>query len=129
MKDENEVSDLAEFVESTPKLAEKFCGNGCRILTHCPLCLREFLTVEEARLLAEAFASAENYELVEAFADARDMALMILVPRKPEKAQLLDHRLVLAPICRDHSEIDGADLEKRVLLISRYGKKVKEGRL
>jgi len=80
-------------------------------------------------MLAEALASTENYELVEAFADARDMALMILVPRKPETAQLLDHRLVLAPICRDHSEIDGADLEKRVLLISRYGKKVKEGRL
>lgn len=125
MKDQNEVSDLAEFVESTPKIVEKFCRNGYRVLTHCPLCLREFLKVEEARLLAEAFASAENHELVEAFADAHDMGLMVLVPRKPETAKLLDYRLVLAPICRDHSEIDGADLEKGVLLVSRYGKKVK----
>jgi len=125
----NEAFDFVKLRADNMKAVEKFRWRGYRVLASCPICLRQLLTVEEAWSLAEAFASAENCKLVEAFADEHDMGLLILVPQKPETAQLLDHRLVLAPICREHSEIDGADLEKRVLLISRYGKKVKKGRL
>jgi len=129
MKDKIEVFDFAEFTESVAKAAEKFCWRGYRTLTFCPICLKELLSVEETRLLTEAFASPQNSRLVEAFTAAHDIGLLILVPSNRETAQLLDFRLALAPICNHHSQIDGADLEKRVLLISRYGKKVKEGRL
>lgn len=125
MKDEIEVFDFVEFMESVGKTAEKFCGNGYRVLTSCPICLREVLTIEKTRLLAKAFASPQNTQKVEAFASTHDIGTRVLVPSKPETAQLLDYRLILAPVCNCHSQIELGEIEKQSLLISGFGKIIK----
>jgi len=122
---EFELSNLDKFKKSTMKAAEEFCWNGYRVLTFCPICLKTHFSDEEARLLTKAFNSTQNSKKVEAFADAHDIAILILVPSKPETAQLLNYRLILAPVCNDHPEIDGPEIEKRILGISRFGEIVK----
>jgi len=116
-----------EFKANTVKVAEKYCWRGYRTLTFCPVCLKTLLSVEEARLLTEAFNSTQNSEKVETFTAAHNIGLMLLVPSKPETAQLLDYRLILAPVCNDHPEIDGPEIEKRILSVSTHGEIIRGG--
>lgn len=122
-----EVLLFANFTKSAAESAERFCWRGYRVLTFCPLCLREVLTVEETCVLTKAFSSPQNSKLVEAFTDAHDIGLLVLVPSKRETAQLLNYRLILAPVCsHHHSQIDALEIERRILQASRYGEIVKE---
>jgi len=126
MKNKIKVFSFAEFTESVAKATEKFCWKGYRVLTSCPICLKELLSVEETQQLVEAFASPQNSSLVEAFTVAHDISLLILVPSTSETAQLAGFRLILAPICRNHSKIVGEEIERRILLLaSRFGEIVK----
>jgi len=40
-------------------------------------------------------------------------------------AQLAGFRLILAPICKNHSQIHGEEIERRILLASRFSEIVK----
>jgi hypothetical protein len=111
-----------EFSKSAAKKAKKFCWKGYRVVRSCPVCFKELLSVEEAQQLVEAFIAPQNYKRVEAFTTAHNIGLLILVPQNLETAQLAGFHLVLAPICKNHQQIDGEEIERRILLDSRFTK-------
>lgn len=109
-----------EFSESAAKKAKKFCWKGYRVVKSCPVCFKELLSIEQAQQLVEAFIAPQNYKRVEAFTHKYNIALLILLPQNLETAQLAGFRLILAPICKNHQQIDGEEIEHRILLDFRF---------
>jgi hypothetical protein len=120
------VFNFDEFTASVAKATKKYCWKGYRVLTSCPICFKELLSVQEAQQLVEAFSSPQNYSLVEAFTAAHSIGLLILIASNVETARLLNFRLILAPLCNHHTGIDAETIEHNIMMVSRFGEIVKD---
>jgi len=104
---------------------EGLVHRGYRTFLNCPVCRREVLTVEQAHYLTNAIHIG-NRIMAETYLSAHGCRLLILAPRKLETAQLTSHRILVAPICKSHRELDPAKLERLCLLGSRLGQILEE---
>jgi hypothetical protein len=95
-------------------------AKGYRVLLHCPLCLKEVLTVEEARLLMNLLHRGLLGE-AEAFLDVRGLLLFIVEPRSTDRKQLLNNRIAVGSLCNAHKQVDSERIEQVLVFAGVYG--------
>lgn len=95
-----------------------------RAFLHCPICLKQILTVEQARLLTNLVNNG-LLEEAQLWLSMRGLRLFMLEPTKTETTQLLSHRIVVGAVCKSHRQIDFQKIEQTVVLASRYGQVTK----
>jgi hypothetical protein len=96
-----------------------------RAFLHCPVCLKQILTLEQARLVTNLIDN-RLYEEAEIYLSTHGLRLFLLEPVKTETKQLLSHRIVVGAVCKSHRQIDFQKIEQTVVLASRYGQVTKE---
>ena len=111
--------------ETGPNLGPGAPFSSYRVFLHCPLCLKETLSTEEARLLTNLI-HRNLLEEAQIFLGIRNLRLFMLEPTKTEIAQLLSHRIVLGAICQSHRQVSFERIEQAVVLASRYGQLARE---
>jgi len=98
-----------------------------RAFLHCPLCLKEVLSTEDARLLTNLIHNG-LLEEAEIYLSTHGLRLFLLGPVKTETKQLLSHRIVVGAVCQSHKNINFERIEHVCLMASRFGR-IEKGEL
>jgi len=106
---------------------DRFELRDYRVFLHCPLCLKQTLTVEKARLVTNLLHN-DLLEEAEIYLSTHGLRLFLLEPVKTETKQLLSHRIVVGAVCQNHKNINFERIEHVCLMASRYGK-IEKGEL
>ena len=110
--------------EAGPGLDPSAPYSRYRAFLHCPLCLKEVLSTEDARLLTNLIHNG-LLEEAEVYLSVRGLRLFMLEP-EGEARQLLNRRVVVGAVCMSHRQVDFERIEYVCVLASKYGQVTKE---